>query len=148
MQASCALYIANLDRLGSGATHSPLCGVVPEVSSKSDKSVYTYRWSDLTVVFSEMPTVNVPGHLTSFEQHIRGRFHRDSTPQWVEDLVSRIKSSSLVVGVVASPDFDVEKRAEAIVGVICDKYKAMMFFADHLYDWDGTVLFEPNGSRS
>jgi hypothetical protein len=72
---------------------------------------------------------------------------KGQVPEWGEELISKISRCTLIIGVVAKPDFDIEIRAEAIVGTICDDLKAIMFFAGDIYDWDGTVLLNTRGTR-
>ncbi len=114
--------------------------VIPSRSETESGLKYRYQWPDLEVSVSEMPKSRVPQHLLEFENYVRNSISKGASINDAQDIIDQIRKTRLVVGVVASPDFDSETRAESIVGAICDELHAMMFFNNTLYRWDGQIL--------
>ena len=118
------------------------CGgsVVPIQVENEGSLSYQFIWPNLEVVISEMPKHRTEQQLLSFENYIRNNYYKGVVPKAGQAVIDQVRATKLVVGVVARPDFDVETRAESIVGAICDELHAMMFFNDQLYSWDGQIL--------
>lgn len=122
-------------------------GRLPVMSMSNGSVTAAYRWPDLEVVISQMPSDLVRANLKGFEGFIRNHVLKGNVPPWTEALIKRIHQQRLIVGIVAHPDFDAQGRTEAIVDLLCNECKAIMFCGGYISDWDRSVLLSPDGTQ-
>lgn len=118
--------------------------VKPEISQTDRGRTFTYRWPDLTIIVSEMPSELVAEHLQGFEGYVRQHIYKGKVPARGEQIIRKIRATQIVVGVELQPKRN--EQAEELIGRMCGGLRPIMFHADALYDWMCKLLLAPNGS--
>ncbi len=98
---------------------------------------YEYEWPDLTITINVMLESKHPGHLDGLIAYA----HNLAKARGVElqpEMIQRMRSMRLVLGIMVHPDFDEEsrfQRLETLIGTICFNTQSLLF-------WEGDILDE------
>jgi hypothetical protein len=105
---------------------------------------FTYRWPGLTITCNEMPSANVPAHLSGFCGYVK-HIYGGKLDDRGSHILDRINYTRLVVGVVIEPERDEEGRAERLLGTMAYGLDALMFYGNALFDKDSKLILAPGG---
>ena len=143
MPANYALYTTECDSLPRENMRELADDVEPEVGRTERGMTFTYRWPDLEIIVSELPSGELSEHLRGFEGYVRDGIYRGAVPPRGEEIVREIRRTRLVVGIEVRPDVDDAGRAEELIGRMCGGLHPMIFHKDAVYDWMSRLLLGP-----
>ena len=103
---------------------------------------HVYVWNDLKITINQMPVANMPKHLSGFSGYITHLSNKKGI-QVNSELVNRIMSTTMVLGVIVEPGIDPEGRAEEVIGAITSNTDSIMFFSDGIYDSNANLIIGP-----
>lgn len=130
MPFNLALYYSDLEHLAPERMGGLSESVKPEVAFTTRGLTYTYRMTGVTAIISEMPAAQIAPHLVGFERYVRS-FYKNRVPAEGDSLISRIRSTKLVVGFELQPDL-AEAPMELLEGILEG--------ADPLIFYEGSVF--------
>lgn len=112
------------------------------VSNEEGSKSYHYEWPDLKIKINLMPQNKIADHLQGFAGYIQHLYSlKDAEPN--VDLLQRVSSTTMVLGVMVEPSRDKEGRVEDVVGAIQFNTKSLMFFKDNVYDENSELIIGP-----
>jgi hypothetical protein len=132
-----SIYIPKLQEL----PQHQMARLAPEarfsmIQSSGFVSDYVYEWDDLKITINVMPHAEVAAHLEEFVGWSRSVARAQGQPL-DEVLVRRIRSSSMVLGVIVEGTTDREvwhERTQDLIAMICFHTSALLFWEGLIYD--------------
>jgi len=146
MQENFALYSRTYDSLPEDRMLMLVDSICPSSEITDRGLTYTYRWPDLTILVSAMPSSELPDHLRGFEGYLRRGIYGGKVPDRGERIIRRILATRLVIGVELQPGRDEQERADELVGRMAGGLRPIIFHRDELFDWMSRLLLARDGS--
>ena len=104
---------------------------------------YSYAWNDgLKITCNVLHKDKMADHLDGFVGYVK-EICAGATEVNVHQIVSQIRATSLVVGVVVEGGPDQRGRVEELIGCMCGGLSPLMFHGNSIYDHQGALLLGP-----
>ena len=107
-----------------------------------DVERYTYAWRDFQIDLYITAQPDIVADLEGFLRHA-SNLARGKRQVLSSDFKQRVRSTQLLIGYIAGPDYDEPSRfhrLENLVLGLCESTQSILFWQDKIYDEYGALL--------
>jgi len=104
---------------------------------------YSYVWGDgLKITCNVLHQDKMAEHLNGFVGYVK-QICAGAVESRVHQIVSNIRATRLVVGIVVEGGPDQRGRVEELIGCMCGGLTSLMFYGNSIYNHEGALLLGP-----